>query len=149
MPGSGQRVPPIQQFAITGMPRPALMLRPGPVLAVVCSLWLLLCSSDQVFANTNAISRQDDGSSRRQEPAGDASERDGDRSRPTPAAAERLLDSRQLTLGGLFVGHVDLPASRPLPNTAPSHEEMKAATTPPEFRTPPAVSFGWSWKGRR
>ena len=131
------------------MARPALMLRPGPVLAVVCSLWLLLCSSDQLFANTTATSRQDDGSSRRQEPAGDASERDGDRSRPASAAAERLLDSRQLTLGGLFVGYVDLPGSRPLPNTAPSHEEMKAATTPPEFRTPPAVSFGWSWKGRR
>ena len=126
------------------------MLRPGPALAVVCSLWLPLCSSDQLFANTTAISRQDDGSSRRQEPAGDASdEKDGDASRPTSAAAERQLDSRQLTLGGLFVGYVYLPASRPLPNTAPSHEEIRTATTPPEFRTPPTVSFGWSWKGRQ
>ena len=127
-----------------------LMLRPGPALAVVCSLWLPVCSSDQLFANTTAISRQDDGSSRRQAPAHDASdEKDADASRPTAAAAERRLDSRPLTLGGFFVGYVDLPASRPLPNTTPSHEEMKAATTPPEFRTPPAVSFGWSWKGRR
>ena len=126
-----------------------LMLRPGPALAVLCSLWLPLCSSDQLLADTAAISRQDDGSSRRQEPAGDASdEKDGDASRPTSAAAERRLESRQLTLGGFFVGYVDLPASRPLPNTAPSHEEMKAAITPPEFRTSPAVSFGWSWKRR-
>ena len=125
------------------------MLRPGAALAVVCGLWLLLCSSDQFFANPAAVSRQDEGSTRRQEPAGDASERDGHRSRPTSAAAERILDSRQLTLGGMIVGHIDLSASRPLPSTTPSHEEMKAATTPPEFRTPPAVSFGWSWKGRR
>ena len=127
-----------------------LMLRPGPALAVVCSLWLPVCSSDQLFANTTAISRQDDESSRRQAPARDArDEKDADASRPTSAAAERRLDSRPLTLGGFFVGYVDLPASRPLPNTAPSHEELKAAITPPEFRTPPAVSFGWSWKGRR
>ena len=126
------------------------MLRPGPALAIVCSLWLLPCSSDQLFANTTGMSRQDDGSSRRREPADDATnEKDGDASRPTSATAERRLDSRRLTLGGLLVGYVDLPASRPLPNTAPSHEEMKAAATPPEFRTPPAVSFGWSWKGRR
>ena len=126
------------------------MLRPGLPLAVVCSLWLPLCSSDQLFATPTAISGQDDGSSRRQEPAGDAGdEGDGDASRSTASAAEQRLPSRPLTLGGFFVGYVDLPASRPLPNTAPSHEEMKAATTPPEFRTPPAVSFGWSWKGRR
>ncbi len=127
-----------------------LMLRSGPALAVVSSLWLLLCSSDQLFANTTAMSQQDEGSSQRQEPADDATdEKDGDASRPSSATAERRLDSRPLTLGGLFVGYVDLPTTRPLPNTAPSHEEMKAATTPPEFRTPPAVSFGWSWKGRR
>ena len=127
-----------------------LMLRPGPALVIVCSLWLLLCSSDQLFANSTVMSRQDDGSSRRRGPADDATdEKDGDASRPSSATAERRLDSRPLTLGGLFVGYVDLPTTRPLPNTAPSHEEMKAATTPPEFRTPPAVSFGWSWKGRR
>lgn len=125
------------------------MLHPSVAQAVVCSLWLALCSSDQLFAHSPATPQQDDGSRGREEPADDASnERDADGSRPTPATADRRLDSRQITLGGMFVGYVDLPASRPLPNTAPSHEEMKAATTPPEFRTPPAVSFGWSWTGR-
>ncbi|SVD31252.1 uncharacterized protein METZ01_LOCUS384106, partial [marine metagenome] len=42
------------------------MFRSAPALAVLCSLWLPLCSSDQLFANTTAISRQDDGSSQRQ-----------------------------------------------------------------------------------
>ena len=92
--------------------------------------------------------RQDVASGVRQEPAGDTEENDGDRTSPASTAAGSRLDSRQLTLGGMFMGNIHLPATRPLPNAAPTHEEMKAATTPPEFRTPPAVSFGWSWRGR-
>ena len=124
------------------------MPRPGCVLAAVCSLWLLLNPSGQLLAGTEAVTRQDDASGVRQEPAGDTGESDGDRTSPASTAAGSRLDSRQLTLGGMFMGNIHLPATRPLPNAAPTHEEMKAATTPPEFRTPPAVSFGWSWRGR-
>lgn len=85
----------------------------------------------------------------RQEPAGAARESDGDGADSIPTPPARRLDSRQLTLGGMFMGNVYLPASRPLPNSTPSHEEIKAAVTPPEFRSTPAVSFGWSWRGRR
>ena len=129
------------------MARPAVMLRPGLVLAVVCGLWLLLCPSARLFAGAPAVVQQDGAAGERQEP-GDAEATEGERRRRASAAAGSRLDSRQLTLGGMFMGNIHLPASRPLPNTTPSHEEMKAATTPPEFRTPPAVSFGWSWRGR-
>ena len=64
----------------------------------------------------------------------------------TPA---RPLDSTVLSLGGMFIGNIELHRQRPIPDSTPSHEEMKAVATPPEFRTPPAISFGWSWKGRR
>ncbi len=124
------------------------MPRPGCVLAAICSLWLLLNPSGQLLAGAEAVTRQDDASGVRQEPAGDTEESDSDRMSPASTAAGSRLDSRQLTLGGMFVGNIHLPATRPLPNAAPTHEEMKAATTPPEFRTPPAVSFGWSWRGR-
>ncbi|MCY4601945.1 MAG: hypothetical protein OXF27_18740 [Acidobacteria bacterium] len=127
---------------------PAVTLRPGCVLAVVCSLWILLNPPGQLLAGTEAVMRQDDASGARPEPAGDTGESDGDRRSPASAPAGSRLDSRQLTLGGMFMGNIHLPATRPLPNAAPTHEEMKAATTPPEFRTPPAVSFGWSWRGR-
>lgn len=69
--------------------------------------------------------------------------------RPRPAPPVGPLDGTDLKLGGLFIGNIELHRQRPLPNTAPTHEEMKAVATPPEFRTPPAVSFGWSWKSRR
>ena len=124
------------------------MPRPGCVLAAICSLWLLLNPSGQLLAGAEAVTRQDDASGVRQEPAGDTEESDSDRTSPASTEAGSRLDSRQLTLGGMFVGNIHLPATRPLPNAAPTHEEMKAATTPPEFRTPPAVSFGWSWRGR-
>ena len=127
------------------------MFRPDAALAVLCSLWLPLCSSDQLFANTTAISRQDDGSSQRQRSLAPkpATRKKVTRVVRPPQQAERRLNRRQLILGGFFVGYVDLPASRPLPHTAPSDEEMKAAITPPEFRTPPTVPLGWLWKGRR
>ena len=118
------------------------------MLAVACGLWLLPGPSGQLLAGTVAVVQQDDAAGGPQEPAGDAEATEGERRRSPSAAADRRLDSRQLTLGGMFVGNIHLPASRPLPNAAPTHEEMKAATTPPEFRTPPAISFGWSWRGR-
>ena len=124
------------------------MLRPGCVLAVVCGLWLLPGPSVPLLADTAAVMQQDDAAGGRQEPAGGAKAAERERRRPPSAAAGRRLDSRQLTLGGMFIGNIHLPHSRPLPNEAPTHEEMKAATTPPEFRTPPAISFGWSWRGR-
>ena len=124
------------------------MLPPGRVLAVACGLWLLLCPSAQLVAGASAVIQQDEAASGRQESGGEADATESERRRPRSAAAGRRLDSRQLTLGGMFMGNIHLPASRPLPDTTPSHEEMKAATTPPEFRTPPAVSFGWSWRGR-
>ena len=124
------------------------MLRPGCVLAVVCGLWLLPGPSDPLLAGTVAVMQQDDAAGGRQETAGDAEATEEERPRPPSAAADRRLDSRQLTLGGMFIGNIHLPATRPMPNAAPTHEEMKAATTPPEFRTPPAISFGWSWRGR-
>ena len=127
-----------------------MTLRPSPTLTVVCSLWFLLCSPDQLLASTATVSGQDDGSGQPQAATRNADEPDdADASRATPAAAKRRLESRQLALGGSFIGYVDLPPTRPVPNTAPSHEEMKAATTPAEFRTPPAVSFGWSWNPQR
>ena len=130
------------------MARPTVISRPGCVLAVVCGLWLLPGPSGQLLADTAAVMQQDDAAGGRQEPAGDAEATEGERRRPPSAAADRRLDSRQLTLGGMFVGNIHLPATRPLPNAAPTHEEMKAVATPPEFRTPPAISFGWSWRGR-
>ena len=130
------------------MTRPAVLLRPGRVLAVVCGLWLLPGPSGQLLADTASVTQQDDAAGGRQEPAGDTEATDSEERRPPSAAADRRLDSRQLTLGGMFIGNIHHPASRPLPNAAPTHEEMKAATTPPEFRTPPAISFGWSWRGR-
>lgn len=124
------------------------MLRPGCVLAVVCGLWLLPGSSGQLLADTAAVMQQDDAAGGPQEPAGDAEATESEQRRSPSAAAARRLDSRQLTLGGMFIGNIHLPHTRPMPNAAPTHEEMKAATTPPEFRTPPAISFGWSWRGR-
>lgn len=132
------------------MSNPVPLFRPGAVVAVVCGLWLALFAADQLVAGAAPLSRQDDvsGSGQEQERAGDAGESDGESRPPVSAAAGRRLDSRQLTLGGMFIGNIHLPNSRPMPNAAPTHEEMKAATTPPEFRTPPAISFGWSWRGR-
>lgn len=124
------------------------MFRTGCVLAIVCGLWLLPGPSGRLLADTAAVMQQDDAAGGPQEPAGDAEATESERRRSPSAAAARRLDSRQLTLGGMFIGNIHLPNSRPMPNAAPTHEEMKAATTPPEFRTPPAISFGWSWRGR-
>lgn len=70
-------------------------------------------------------------------------------SRPVATAAPRPIDATALILGGQFMGPIELYRQRPIPNTAPTHEEIKAVATPPEFRSPAAVSFGWSWKKRR
>ena len=132
----------------------ALLLRPAcvPALVLLGSLWLLPGLSGPLHAGGAASMPQETAAGERQEPAAVDDEQDADRdadgARPEAEPAGRRLDSRQLTLGGMFVGNIHLPASRPLPNAAPTHEEMKAATTPPEFRTPPAISFGWSWRGR-
>ena len=69
--------------------------------------------------------------------------------RPAPERPAQPLEGTPLMLGGMFIGNIELHRQKPLPNSAPTHEEMRAVTTPPEFRTPPAVTFGWSWKGRR
>jgi hypothetical protein len=118
------------------------------LFAVVCGLWLLVGASEALAAPMAVDSRQGGAAGAPQEPTGKAAESDDERRPPDSAAAARRLASRELTLGGMFMGNIHLPNSRPLPDSTPTHEEMKAVATPPEFRSPPAVSFGWSWRGR-